>query len=149
MSSSVPDMREVKQSFIQRSSRTRLLRSHLQSYSSPSSPLVKPPGGATDSRSGLKSTLTSQLTGSEHRLSAPSDCTDWASSQGLFHGPPEDHNISPQTARRTTASMEPEEQVRPEPMATGSDPQPQEASQDPQVDAELSPRLFIHQLVSE
>lgn len=131
MSSSVPDMRDVKHAFAHSSSRTRPLQSGFPSYSSPSSPLVKPPGGAAEGGSGLKSTLTGRVTGrSEHRLSAPLDYTDWGSSHELFHGVCEDQKSSPGAHRRTTASMEPEEQVQPEKVATNPDPPPQETSQD-------------------
>ncbi|XP_056876215.1 multiple C2 and transmembrane domain-containing protein 2-like isoform X1 [Takifugu flavidus] len=129
MSSSVPDVRDMKQAFSQSPKWTRHLQSSFPNYSNPSSPLVKP-GRATEGRSGLKSTLTGQVTGrSEHRLSAPLDYTDWASSQES-HGVSEDKKASPGAFRRVTASMEPEEQVQPEMMSDNADPPPHETSQD-------------------
>lgn len=130
MSSSVPDVRDMKQAFSQSPTWTRHLQSSFPNYSNPSSPLVKPPGGATEGGSGLKSTLTGQVTGrSEHRLSAPLDYTDWASCQES-HGVSEDKKASPGAYRRVTASMEPEEQVQPETMNDNADPPPHETSQD-------------------
>ncbi|XP_011607838.2 multiple C2 and transmembrane domain-containing protein 2 isoform X1 [Takifugu rubripes] len=129
-SSSVPDVRDMKQAFSQSPTWTRHLQSSFPNYSNPSSPLVKPPGRATEGGSGLKSTLTGQVTGrSEHRLSAPLDYTDWASSQES-HGVSEDKKASPGAYRRVPASMEPEEQIQPEMMSDNADPPPHETSQD-------------------
>lgn len=130
MSSSVPDVRDMKQAFSQSPTWTRHLQSSFPNYSNPSSPLVKPPGGATEGGSGLKSTLTGQVTGrSEYRLSAPLDYTDWASCQES-RGVSEDKKASPGAYRRVTASMEPEEQVQPQTMSDNADPSPRETSQD-------------------
>lgn len=135
MSSSVPDVRDMKQPFVRSPSRSQPLQPDFPVYRSPFSMLVKPPGGATESGSGLKSTLPGQVTRrSEHRLSAPLDCTDWVSSQVFFQGLGEDKTTSSRSNQRIPASMEPEEQVQPERMSPNPDPPPQETSQDaPQV----------------
>lgn len=136
MSASVPDMRDMKQAFARSPSGSRALQPDLPSYRSPISPLVKPPGGATESGSGLRSTLSGHVTRrSEHRLSAPLDCSDWASSQELFHDLGEDKRSSSGSNRRIPASMEPKEQAQPEmTMPTNADPPRQETSRDtPQV----------------
>lgn len=135
MSASVPDVRDMKQAFTRSPPRPRALQPDFSSYRSHFSPLVKPPGGATESGSGLKSTLSGHVTRrSEHRLSAPLDCTDWASSQELFQGLAEDKRSSSGSNRRIPASMEPEEQVQAEMMPAIADPPPQETSQEtPQV----------------
>lgn len=131
MSSSAPDIRDMKQAFAHTTSRSRPLQSDFPIYRSPFSPLVKPPGGATESGSVPKATLSGHVTRrSEHRLSAPLDCTDWASSQDLFHALSEDKRISSGSNRRIPASMEPEEQVQPEVMPTNPDPPPQETPQE-------------------
>lgn len=131
MSTSVPDVREMKQAFARGPSRTQPLQSDFPVYRSPFSPLGKPPGGATESGSGLKSTLPGQVTRrSEYRLSAPLDCTDWVSSQDFFQGLGEDKRTSSRSNQRIPASMEPEEQVQPERMPPNPDPPPQETSQD-------------------
>lgn len=131
MSASVPDVRSMKQAFAHSPSRSRPLQPDFPIYRSPFSPPVKPAGGATESGSGLKSTLTGQVTRrSEHRLSAPVDCTDWASSQDLFHALGEDKRSSPRSNCRVPASMEPEEQGQPETMPTNPDAAPQETPQD-------------------
>lgn len=129
MSSSVPDMRDMKQVFFQRPTWTRHPQSDFPNYSSPSSPLVKP-GRATEGGSGMKSTLTGPITErSQHRLSAPLDYTDWAPYQES-HGVSEDRKGSPGADRRITASMEPEDQIPPETMHDNADPPPQATSQD-------------------
>lgn len=131
MSTSVPDVREMKQALVHGPSRTQPLQSDFPVYRSPFSLLGKPPGGATESGSGLKSTLPGQVTRrSEHRLSAPLDCTDWVSSQDFFQGLGEDKRTSSRSNQRVPASMEPEEQVQPERMPPNADPPPQETSQD-------------------
>lgn len=130
MSSSVPDMRDMQQAFARSPSRSQPLQPDFPSYRSSFSPLLKPPGGATESGSGLKLTLPGQVTRrSEHRQSAPLDCTDWASCQE-FHGQGEEMRCSSRSNRRIPARMEPEEQVQPEMMPTNPDPPPQETSQD-------------------
>lgn len=132
MSSSVPDMRDMKQAFPQGPSRARPLQAAFPSYSSPCSPLAKPPGRATVGGRSLKPTPTGQVPGrSEHRLSAPSDCPDWASSQDSVDGR---RDRSPGPGPRIPASMEPVEPVQPETAPPVPDAPPQELPQDaPQV----------------
>lgn len=135
MSSSVPDVRDMKQAFARGPSSSRPLQSDFPSYRSPFSSPVKPPGGATDGGSGLRPTPPGQGTRrSEHRRSAPLDCTDWASSQESFQAPAEDKSTSMRETRGIPASVEPEEQAQPDRMPGNPDPPPQETSQDtPQV----------------
>ncbi|CAG03084.1 unnamed protein product [Tetraodon nigroviridis] len=141
MSSSVPDVRDMKQAFARGPSSSRPLQSDFPSYRSPFSSPVKPPGGATDGGSGLRPTPPGQGTRrSEHRRSAPLDCTDWASSQESFQAPAEDKSTSMRETRGIPASVEHEEQAQPDRMPGNPDPPPQETSQDtpqyPKMEAE-------------
>lgn len=125
MSSSVPDMRDMRQECV--SSRTQFQQSNLPSYSNPSTPLIQPASGLRSGGSGLKMEVGSGGAGwSEHTLSVPVDCTDWASSQ-------ESINIlcEEEKSFRPARGMEPEELALPEMMTVYSPDLPTvEVSQD-------------------
>lgn len=117
MSSSVPDVRDMKQAFAYSPSRSRAVQPDFPGYASSLATLAKPPGGATDSGRGL---LAGQVTRrSEHRRSAPSDCPDWASSQELHRGRGEDESTSSGSASRSMELAQP--QVLPSNQETSQD----------------------------
>lgn len=152
MSSSVPDVRDTKLAFARGPSSSRPLQANFPSYRSVFSSPVKPPGGARESGSGLRATPPGGgARRSEHQLSVPLDCPDWASSQESFQALAEDKMSSCGSTRSTPASMEPEEHAQPEKMPADPDPPPQEMSQDapqvqtpPQLEAAGSPSLLLH-----
>uniref|UniRef100_UPI0037E9954D multiple C2 and transmembrane domain-containing protein 2-like isoform X1 n=1 Tax=Semicossyphus pulcher TaxID=241346 RepID=UPI0037E9954D len=126
MSSSVPDMRNMRQEYSPISHSAQLQRLNSPCYSNPSSPLVKPArrvGGG--GRSGLR-TEGEGAGWSEHSLSVPTDCTDWASSQESFNSVYEEEKSSPETYYRAARGMEPEELGLPE-MMTVYSPDPPSA----------------------
>lgn len=121
MSSSVPDMRDMRQEYAQVSSSTQLQQYNSPCYSSPSSPFVKPAKGLGGRGSGLKmGAVGGGVERSEHRLSVPVDCTDWASSQESFNSLCEEEKSSPETVYRPAGGMEPEELALPEVMTVYS-----------------------------
>ncbi|XP_040912784.1 multiple C2 and transmembrane domain-containing protein 2-like isoform X2 [Toxotes jaculatrix] len=121
MSSSVPDMRDMRQECTRISSSTQLQQYNTSSYSSPSTPLVKPSRGQEGGGSGLNMGVVGRGSGrSEHRLSAPADSTDWASSQESFSSLCEVERSSPETNYRPARGMEPEELALPEMMTVYS-----------------------------
>lgn len=68
---------------------------------------------------------------SEHRLSVPADCTDWASSQESISSLCEEERSSPERNYRSARGMEPEELGLPEMMTVYSPDLPSvEVSQD-------------------
>lgn len=142
MSSSVPDMRDMRYSH--GSSSTHLQQYSSPSYSSPSSPFVKAargPGGG----SGRKMEPVGGVAGrSEHRLSVPIDSTDWASSQESFNSPCEEEKTTYlEASSKFARGMEPEELALPEMMTVYSPELPSaEVSQDdPQVQTIYLKRL--------
>ncbi|XP_051235108.1 multiple C2 and transmembrane domain-containing protein 2 isoform X2 [Dicentrarchus labrax] len=121
MSSSVPDMRDMRQEYAHVSSNTQLQQYNSPSYSNPSSPLVKPARGPGGGGSGLKTGVAGGGAGrSEHRLSVPTDCTDWASSQESVNSLCEEEKSSLETNYRPARGMEPEELALPEMMTVYS-----------------------------
>nr|XP_046258857.1 multiple C2 and transmembrane domain-containing protein 2 isoform X2 [Scatophagus argus] len=132
MSSSVPDMRYMRQEYTHVSSSTRLQQYNSPSYSSPSSPLVKPARGLAGGGSGLKvGPVGGGAERSEHRLSVPVDSTDWASSQESFNSLCEEEKSSSESNYRIVRGMEPEELALPEMMTVYSPDVPSlEVSQD-------------------
>ncbi|XP_034536638.1 multiple C2 and transmembrane domain-containing protein 2 isoform X2 [Notolabrus celidotus] len=126
MSSSVPDIRNLRQEYAPNSPRAQLQQYSSPSHSSPSSPQVKPARSPGGGGSGLRREVVSGGAGrSEHRLSVPTDCTDWASSQESFNSVYEEDS-SPETYYRTARGMEPEELGLPE-MMTVYSPDPPSA----------------------
>ncbi|XP_061877026.1 multiple C2 and transmembrane domain-containing protein 2-like isoform X2 [Entelurus aequoreus] len=103
LSSSVPDVRNVKQDIFRTSSGAHPRRSPALSHSSPASPLVRPargvPGGGA--------------TGSEKRVSMPADCTDRTSSQESFSSVHSDHHHH-QSPDQSSRAIEAEEPALPE-----------------------------------
>ncbi|XP_072237120.1 multiple C2 and transmembrane domain-containing protein 2-like isoform X1 [Leuresthes tenuis] len=128
MSSSVPDMRNMRQEYSRVSSSTQFQQCNPPSYSSPSTPLVKPSRHPEGGGSGLSVGGGSRK--SENRLSVPSDTTDWASSQESFSSLCAEED-SPRTHYRPVQGMEPEELALPEMMTVYSpETAPEEVSQD-------------------
>lgn len=118
MCSSVPDMRQV---YTHGSSSTQLHQPKPVTYSSPSSPFVKPARRPEGGGSGLKTRPVGVSDGrSEHRLSIPVDCPDWASSQESFNSLCEDEKSSLEMNYRHARGMEPEELALPEMMTVYS-----------------------------
>ncbi|XP_044047445.1 multiple C2 and transmembrane domain-containing protein 2-like isoform X2 [Siniperca chuatsi] len=132
MSSSVPDMRDMRQEYAHVSTSTQLQQYNSPCHSNPSTPLLKPARGQRGGGSGLKMGVVGGGAGrSEHALSVPSDCTDWASSQESFNNLCEEENSSPETNYRPARGMEPEELALPEMMTVYSPDLPSvEVSQD-------------------
>ncbi|XP_057686918.1 multiple C2 and transmembrane domain-containing protein 2-like isoform X1 [Corythoichthys intestinalis] len=80
LSSSVPDMRDLKQDVYHKASSSVYLRKSLNPCnSSPSTPLAHP------ARQGGLGGGAGVATGSEHTLCVPADCPDWTSSQESFN----------------------------------------------------------------
>lgn len=129
MSSSVPDMRDMRQVYTHGSPSTQLQQYNSPSYSSPSSPFVKPARGPGGGGSGQKPGLTGAGR-SEHRLSVPVDSTDWASSQESIDSLCEEEKSSLETNCRLARGMEPEELALPEMMTVYSPELPSVVSED-------------------
>ncbi|XP_076595625.1 multiple C2 and transmembrane domain-containing protein 2 isoform X2 [Chaetodon auriga] len=129
MSSSVPDMRNMRdmrdmrnmrQEYAHATSTTQLQQYNSPCYSSPSSPFVKSARGPGAGGSGLKmEAVDGGAERSEHRLSVPVACTDWASSQESFNSLCEEKS-APETIYRPVGGMEPEELALPEVMTVYS-----------------------------
>nr|XP_040016175.1 multiple C2 and transmembrane domain-containing protein 2 isoform X2 [Gasterosteus aculeatus aculeatus] len=127
MSSSVPDMRDVRQQHAQVPAGAQVQRYTSPSSSSPSTPLLKParsPGGG----SGSGRVMRDALGGAGRKVRA--DCTDWASSQESFGSLClEEKKL--ETHHRPAGGMEPEELALPEMMTVYSPgPPSEEVSQD-------------------
>ncbi|XP_041639957.1 multiple C2 and transmembrane domain-containing protein 2-like isoform X2 [Cheilinus undulatus] len=133
ISSSVPDIRIMRQEYTPITAKTQLQQYNSPCYSSPVSPLNKPvrsPGGGG---SGLRREVVDGggAGWSEHRLSVPIDCTDWASSQESFSSIYEEEKSSPERNYKAARGMEPEELGLPEMMTVYSpDPPSVEVSKD-------------------
>ncbi|XP_030582263.1 multiple C2 and transmembrane domain-containing protein 2 isoform X2 [Archocentrus centrarchus] len=131
LSSSVPDMRKMKQDYSHISSRAQLQQYNTPSYSNPSTPRFRPPRSSGGSGSGVN--LREGSGGArmgENRLSVPTDCTDWASSQESFNSLCGEEKCSQETYR-PGRGMEPEELELPEMMTVYSlDCPPVDVSQD-------------------
>ncbi|XP_040005966.1 multiple C2 and transmembrane domain-containing protein 2-like isoform X2 [Xiphias gladius] len=132
MSSSVPDIRDMRQEYAHISSSTQHAQYHTPSYSNPSTPRVKPFRGQEGGGSGLNMGVVGGRAGrSEHRLNVPADCTDWASSQESLSSLCEVEKSSPESNYRLARGMEPEELALPEMMTVYSPDLPSvEVSQD-------------------
>lgn len=121
LSSSVPDMRDMRKMYAQSPSSTRLQQHNTSSYSSPSSPYAKPGRGQGEGGSGLRiGPVGVQAGRSEHRLSVPVDSAEWSYSQeSLGSLCPEER--SPSDANyKVSRGMEPEELALPEMMTVYS-----------------------------
>lgn len=129
MSSSVPDMRDMRQEYLHVPSSTHLQQYNTPSYSNPSTPLLKPArGGGSGLRMGVAGVGAGR---SEQRLNVPADCTDWASSQESFSSLCQEENSSPESNYRPERGMEPEELALPEIMTVYNPELPSvEVSQD-------------------
>ncbi|KAG7236961.1 hypothetical protein INR49_032968 [Caranx melampygus] len=125
MSSSVPDMRDMRQEYARVSASRPLQQYNSPSYSNPSTPHVKSSRGKVGGGSGLNLGVVDGGTGrSEHRLSVPTDCTDWASSQESFSSLFEVERSTLETNYRSAMGMEPEELALPEMMTVYSPDSP-------------------------
>lgn len=129
ISSSVPDVRDMKQEYARGSSKARLQQNtSIHSYSNPSTPLVR----QARCQGGAGSGLNTGVVGSEHRLSVPTDCIDWASSQESVNSLCGEEKSSAETYYRPVHGMEPEELAMPEMMSIYSSDMP---SVDPSQDS--------------
>ncbi|XP_031165234.1 multiple C2 and transmembrane domain-containing protein 2-like isoform X3 [Sander lucioperca] len=128
MSSSVPDMRNMRQhEYAPVSSSTQPQHYDSPSYSNPCSPLVRPARGLGGGGSGL----TMGVVGGGAGRSVPADSTDWASSHESFSSLCDEEKSSPEATCRPPRGMEPEELALPEMMTVYSpDPPSVEVSQD-------------------
>ncbi|XP_060890843.1 multiple C2 and transmembrane domain-containing protein 2 isoform X1 [Labrus mixtus] len=125
MSSSVPDMRNMRQEDAHMSSRMELQPYNSPSYSSPSSPVIKParsPGGGGGGSGLRREGGRGGGGGSGLRREGGRDCTDWASSQESFVSEEE----TSESTCRASWGMEPEELGLPE-MMTVYSPDPPSA----------------------
>lgn len=116
MSSSAPDVRNVKQDYPHVSSRVPFQQYNSPSYSDPSTPLDRPSTGPVGGgRSGNLRAGSGRKGRSENRLSVPTNCTNRSSSQESFN-----RLCGEETSSRETyqpgRGMEPEELALPEMM---------------------------------
>lgn len=118
LSSSVPDVRDMKKMYAQSPASVRLQQYHTTSHSSPSSPYARPGRGQGEGGSGLRIGPDGVETGrSEHRLSVPVDAAEWPYFQESLSSPEE----SPSAADcQVSRGMEPEELALPEMMTVYS-----------------------------
>nr|XP_019935884.1 PREDICTED: multiple C2 and transmembrane domain-containing protein 2-like isoform X2 [Paralichthys olivaceus] len=124
MSSSVPDMRNMRQEYAGISSSPQV-QQYTPSYSNPSTPLVMLSRSQKRAGSGLNMRVVGAEVGrSEHILNVPADCTDWASSQESCNSLGEVEKNSPDTHYGPVRGMEPEELVLPEMMTVYSPDHP-------------------------
>ncbi|KAM6950645.1 multiple C2 and transmembrane domain-containing protein 2 isoform 2-T2 [Lycodopsis pacificus] len=127
MSSSVPDMRDMRRQYDPVSSSLQVQQYTSPSYSSPSTPLLEPARALGGEGSGLMM----RAAGGGAGRSVTADCTDWASSQESFSSLCVEEKSSPETNHRPAGVMEPEELALPEMMTVYSpDPPSVEVSQD-------------------
>ncbi|KAA8595992.1 hypothetical protein FQN60_011283 [Etheostoma spectabile] len=128
MSSSVPDMRNMRQQEYAPVSSSRQPQQYdSPSYSNPSSPFVRPAQGLGVGGSGR---IMGVVGGGAGR-SVPADCPDWASSHESFSSLCDEEKSSPEMTCRPPRGMEPEELALPEMMTVYSpDPPSVEVSQD-------------------
>ncbi|XP_063336076.1 multiple C2 and transmembrane domain-containing protein 2-like isoform X3 [Pelmatolapia mariae] len=116
MSSSVPDVRNVKQDYPHVSSRVPFQQYNSPSYSDPSTPLVRPPTGPVGGgRSVNLRAGSGRLGRSENRLSVPTNCKNRSSSQESFNSLCGEETSSRETYQ-PGRGMEPEELALPEMM---------------------------------
>ncbi|CAI5646201.1 multiple C2 and transmembrane domain-containing protein 2 isoform X2 [Oreochromis niloticus] len=132
ISSSVPDVRNVKQDYPQVSSRVPFQQYNSPSYSDPSTPLARPPTGPVGGGRSVNLKAGSGRIGrSENRLSVPTNCTNRSSSQESFNS-----LCGEETSSRDTyqpgRGMEPEELALPEMMTVYS---PDSAAVDDSLDS--------------
>lgn len=122
MSSSVPDIRDMRQEYARMSSSRPPQQYNSPSYSNPSTPRVKSSRGKEGGGSGLNlGVVDGGAAGrSEHRLSVPTDCTDWASSQESLSSLYEVERSALETNYGPARGMEPEELALPEMMTVYS-----------------------------
>lgn len=132
LSSSVPDMRDMRKMYEQSPPVTRLQQSHTCSHSNPASPFVKPGRGRGEGGSGLRiGPVGVEAARSEHRLSVPVDSAEWSYSQeSLGNLRPEEKSPS-DSNYKAPRGMEPEELALPEMMTVYSPEHPSgDGSQD-------------------
>lgn len=116
MSSSVPDVRNVKQDYPHVSSRVPFQQYNSPSYSDPSTPLDRPPTGPVGGGRSVNLRAGSGGIGrSENRLSVPTNCANRSSSQESFNSLCGEETSSRET-HQPGRGMEPEELALPEMM---------------------------------
>lgn len=132
LSSSVPDMRDMKKMYAQSPSSTRFQQYNTSSYSNPTSPYVKPGRGKGEGGSGLRIGPVGVEAGrSEHRLSVPADSAEWSYSQESLGGLCPEERSPAHSNYKVSRGMEPEELALPEMMTVYSPEHPSgDGSQD-------------------
>lgn len=145
LSSSVPDMRDMRKIHSHSPSGTRLQQHNTSSHSSPTSPYVKPGRGQGEGGSGRRIGAAGAETGrSEHRLSAPVDSVDWSYSQESLGGLSPEERSPSDSNYKVSRGMEPEELALPEMMTVYSPEHPSgDGSQDSSQVWSLRAKLFI------
>ena len=115
MSSSVPDMRNVRQMYSHGSSSMQLHHCNSPSFSSPSSSCVELANGPGEGGSGLKTEPVARLAKrTELRLSAPVDSMDCASSPDLLSRVLKNNRSPSDKGGRLVQGIEAEELTPPE-----------------------------------
>ncbi|XP_041836944.1 multiple C2 and transmembrane domain-containing protein 2 isoform X2 [Melanotaenia boesemani] len=119
LSSSVPDMRKMRQDYTRVSPNSQFQQYNAPTYSNPSTPLTS---SGTHLEGGAGSGLRAGggISKSELRLSVPTDCMDWASSQESFSSISGEDKSPSETHYRPVQGMEPEELALPEMMTVYS-----------------------------
>ncbi|XP_007549154.1 multiple C2 and transmembrane domain-containing protein 2 isoform X1 [Poecilia formosa] len=130
MSTSVPDIRDMRQEYERVASSTQPHLYNSQNHNSISSQLDRRAGG-----SGLQ--VPSAANKSVYRRSMPADTTDWDFSQEAVNGFSGEETISMETQQRAVSGMEPEELALPEIMTVYSPDGPAEDSSPDNTQAEL------------
>lgn len=151
LSSSVPDMRDMRKMYAQSPSSTRLQQYNTSSYSNPTSPYVKPGRGQGEGGSGLRIGPVGVEAGrSEHRLSVPVDSVEWTYSQESLSGLCPEERSPSRSNYKLSRGMEPEELALPEMMTVYSPEHPSgDGSQDssqvwsPQVQLCIKPNKTV------
>lgn len=145
LSSSVPDMRDMRKMYEQSPSGTRLQQYNASSYSNPTSPYVQPGRGQGEGGSGLRIGPVGVEAGrSEHRLSVPVDSAEWSYSQESLGGLCPEEKSPSESKYKASRGMEPEELGLPEMMTVYSPEHPSgDGSQDSSQVRSLRVKLFI------
>ncbi|XP_054916030.1 multiple C2 and transmembrane domain-containing protein 2 isoform X2 [Poeciliopsis prolifica] len=130
MSTSVPDVRDMRQEYERVASSMQPHLYNSQNYNSVSSLLDREAGG-----SGLQ--VPSIANKSIHRRSMPADCTDWDFSQEAVNGFCGEKTNSMETQQRAVSGMEPEELALPEIMTVYTPDGPAEDASPDSTQAEM------------
>ncbi|XP_044000185.1 multiple C2 and transmembrane domain-containing protein 2-like isoform X1 [Gambusia affinis] len=131
MSTSVPDVRDMRQEYERVAASTQPHLHNSQNHGSVSSLLDRQTGG-----SGLQ--VPSAANKSVHRRSMPADCIDWDFSQEAVNGFRGEEMSSMETQQRAVSGMEPEELVLPEIMTVYTPDGPAEDVSPDSTQAEMT-----------